>query len=82
MSKGAKKPKLEKAMKAKKSDMDLVYERGYRQGLRNVPDFSELWERYDYLRAGGSWGVGICYTPSGGYLAGFKDAMRTLGLKP
>ena len=61
------------------------YERGYEDGYKerggepSTFDFSELRGRYEYLRAGGEWDRD---EQPNAYLAGFEDAMKTLGVKP
>lgn len=67
----------------RKSKMDVEYERGYaaghRAGIETTTDVEALKERYNYLRLGGSWDK---QRQADDYLAGFEDAMKTLGVKP
>lgn len=63
------------------SKMDEAYERGYEAGLRKSADRTALGLRYEYLKIGGKWQVDAQHSTRD-YLAGFEDAMKTLGVKP
>lgn len=69
----------------RKSKMDVEYERGYaaghRAGIETTTDVGALKERYNYLKLGGSWDM-LTTAARETYLAGFEDAMKTLGVKP
>lgn len=58
-------------------------EEGYDRGIVEAPQLNEadLRERYAYLTAGGMWKVNLVETPEESYLAGFRDACETLGIK-
>lgn len=67
---------------SEQSKFDEGYDRGFNAGVESVKstDYSEdLRKRYHYLRLGGRWD---CEHDAEGYLAGFEDAMKTLGVKP
>jgi hypothetical protein len=61
------------------------YDNGYDNGYEDVPgkdcdhDTEALKGRYEYLCAGGTWQLEGQPNP---YLAGFLDAMKTLGVTP
>lgn len=61
------------------SYMDTHYDRDYRKGLEGGRDenvsLSTLKERYNYLAKGGMWDRS---EEEDKYLAGFRDAMKTL----
>lgn len=63
------------------SHMDIHYNRGYQKGLEDGRDenvsLSTLKERYNYLAKGGMWDRSEAEDK---YLAGFMDAMKTLGV--
>lgn len=63
------------------SYMDTHYNRGYQKGLEDGRDenvsLSTLKERYNYLLKGGMWDRS---EEEDKYLAGFRDAMKTLGV--
>lgn len=67
--------------KHEKSDLDKQFESGYRRGRDERPDYKSLRERYIYLKLGGSWDM-LTTGARETYLAGFEDAMKTLGVKP
>lgn len=67
--------------KHEKSDLDKQFESGYRRGRDERPDYKSLRERYIYLKLGGMW-LKYGMTDADPYLAGFEDAMKTLGVKP
>jgi len=58
-------------------------EEGYDRGIIEAPRLNEddLRERYKYLTAGGMWKVNLVESPEDSYLAGFRDACETLGIK-
>jgi hypothetical protein len=67
-----------------KSKFDEGYDRGFNAGAESTKSTGvadELRTRYAYLKSGGSWAAGGD-TTSPNYLAGFEDAMKTLGVKP
>lgn len=69
----------------RKSKMDVEYERGYaaghRAGIETTTDAKALRDRFNYLKLGGSWDM-LTTDARETYLAGFEDAMKTLGVKP
>lgn len=69
----------------RKSKMDVEYDRGYaaghRAGIETTTDVEALKERYNYLLLGGKWQRRVVDCEDA-YLAGFEDAMKTLGVKP
>ena len=72
---------------SEQSKFDEGYDRGFNAGVESVKstDYSEdLRKRYAYLKLGGSWQVDCDRDdqPAGSYLAGFEDAMKTLGVTP
>jgi hypothetical protein len=64
-----------------KSKLDSDYERGFEAGKSLRPSEVELKARYGYLKYGGEWDKHHYDSPDD-YLAGFEDAMKTLGVKP
>ena len=67
-------------MSNEKSKFDEGYEAGFEAGKSLRLEVIELKARHAYLKAGGEWHK-YNYEPDG-HLAGFEDAMETLGLKP
>ena len=67
---------------SEQSKFDEGYDRGFNAGVESVKstDYAEdLRKRYHYLKHGGSWDV---EHDGEGYLSGFEDAMKTLGVVP
>ena len=64
-----------------KSRFDEGYESGFEAGKseRSIPN--DLKARYAYLKHGGSWDLQTNIEENK-YLAGFLDAMKTLGCQP
>lgn len=63
------------------SEFDKRYNDGYRKGKEERLDYEALKERYVYLKLGGSWDM-LTTDARETYLAGFEDAMKTLGVRP
>lgn len=68
-------------MSDEKSKLDTDYERGFEAGEKTRPDLAALRARFEYLRLGGSWDM-LTTESRATYIAGFEDAMKTLGVKP
>lgn len=68
-------------MSDEKSKMDKDYEMGFEAGKSLRLEVTELKARYQYLRLGGSWDM-LTTEARAVYIAGFEDAMKTLGVKP
>lgn len=68
-------------MSDEKSKLDTDYERGFEAGEKTRPDLAALRARYIYLKLGGEWDL-LTTDARNVYLAGFEDAMKTLGVKP
>lgn len=67
--------------KRKLSEFDKRYNDGYRKGREERLDYEALKDRYIYLKLGGEWDL-LTTDARNVYLAGFEDAMKTLGVKP
>lgn len=63
------------------SEFDKRYNDGYRKGKEERLDYESLKDRYIYLKLGGEWDL-LTTDARNVYLAGFEDAMKTLGVKP
>lgn len=63
------------------SEFDKRYNDGYRKGREERLDYESLKDRYIYLKLGGEWDL-LTTDARNVYLAGFEDAMKTLGVKP
>lgn len=63
------------------SEFDKRYNDGYRKGKEERLDYEALKDRYIYLKLGGEWDL-LTTDARNVYLAGFEDAMKTLGVKP
>lgn len=63
------------------SEVDKRYNDGYRKGKEERLDYEALKDRYIYLKLGGEWDL-LTTDARNVYLAGFEDAMKTLGVKP
>jgi hypothetical protein len=67
--------------KREPSEVDKRYNYGYRKGKEERLDYEALKDRYIYLKRGGEWDL-LTTDARNVYLAGFEDAMKTLGVKP
>lgn len=63
------------------SEFDKRYNDGYRKGKEERLVVEPLKDRYIYLKLGGEWDL-LTTDARNVYLAGFEDAMKTLGVKP
>lgn len=63
------------------SEFDKRYNDGYRKGKEERLDYEALKDRYTYLKLGGEWDL-LTTDARNVYLAGFEDAMKTLGVEP
>lgn len=63
------------------SEFDKRYNDGYWKGKEERLDYEALKDRYIYLKLGGEWDL-LTTEARNVYLAGFEDAMKTLGVKP
>lgn len=64
-------------MSDEKSLLDEGYEFGYAAGLKARPEIKDAKERLYYLQQGGEWQRD---TEGDLYVAGFQDALKTLGV--
>lgn len=68
-----------------KSQFDEGYDRGFNAGAESAESTGSAYElrnRYHYLKLGGTWDRVPLSDNGEQYLAGFEDAMKTLGVKP
>lgn len=68
--------------------LEEAEERGFSEAVKEIangefehPLVTELKARLQYLRLGGSWDM-LTTESRATYIAGFEDAMKTLGVKP
>ena len=64
-------------MSDEKSRFDEGYDLGYESGLKARPEIKDAKERLYYLQQGGEWQRDTEGDP---YVAGFQDALKTLGV--
>ena len=70
-------------MSEEKSKFDEGYDKGYEAGKNEMPVLKLLQERLHYFQVGGRFGCepGV-ERDADSYIDGFRDAMKTLGVKP